>query len=119
MSLVLDTASLLDRELAASKVSLDLSLDEALPPILADRVQMQRVLVNLVINAIESLRAISDRPRRIAIRSALIDGKDVLLQVSDTGSWNRIRGHGAYFRCLFHDQGDRHRTRPAVVPHHR
>ena len=46
--LVLDTASLLDRELAASKVSLQLSLDEALPPILADRVQMQRVLINLV-----------------------------------------------------------------------
>ena len=83
---MLETASLLDRELAASKVSLQLSLDEALPPILADRVQMQRVLVNLITNAIESLRAISDRPRRIAIRSALLDGKDVLLQVSDTGA---------------------------------
>ena len=84
--LVLDTAALLDRELAASKISLQLSLDEALPPILADRVQMQRVLVNLFTNAIESLRAIADRPRRMAIRSALIDGRDVLLEVSDTGT---------------------------------
>ena len=82
---MLDTASLLDRELAASKVSLQLSLDQALPPILADRVQMQRVLVNLFINAIESLRAISDRPRRVAISSALMDGKDVLLKISDSG----------------------------------
>ncbi len=64
--LVLETVSLLHRELAANKVSLQLSLDETLPPILADRVQMQRVLVNLITNAIESLRAISDRPRRIA-----------------------------------------------------
>ena len=84
--LVRETTSLLDRELAASKVSLQLSLDETLPPIQADRVQMQRVLVNLVTNAIESLRAISDRPRIIAIRSVLLHGKDVLLQVSDTGT---------------------------------
>ena len=84
--LVLATASLLDRELAASKIALDLSLDEALPPIRADRVQMQRVLVNLFTNAIESLRAISDGPRRVSVRSTLIGGKDVLLQVSDTGA---------------------------------
>jgi len=83
---VIETASLLDRELAASKVSVQLSLDKALPPILADRVQVQRVLVNLFTNAIDSLREIPDRPRRIAIRSALLKGKDVLLQVSDTGS---------------------------------
>jgi signal transduction histidine kinase len=83
---VLATASLLDRELAASKIALDLSLDEALPPIRADRVQMQRVLVNLFTNAIESLRAISDGPRRVSVRSTLIGGKDVLLQVSDTGA---------------------------------
>ena len=56
-----------------------------LPPILADRVQIQRVLVNLLTNAIESLSATRRRPRRIAIRSAPLDGQDVLLEVSDTG----------------------------------
>ena len=61
---------LLDRELAAEKVTLQLALDEALPPILADRVQIQRVLVNLLSNAIESLSATRGRPRRIAIRTA-------------------------------------------------
>ena len=83
--LVRETASLLDRELAGEKVSLQLALDEALPPILADRVQMQRVLVNLFTNAIESLGATRGRPRRIAIRSVPLDGQDVLLEVSDTG----------------------------------
>ena len=83
--LVRETASLLGRELAAEKVSLQLALDEALPPILADRVQMQRVLVNLFTNAIESLAATRGRPRRIAIRSVPLDGQDVLLEVSDTG----------------------------------
>src|SRR5436190_2193677 len=53
--LVRATAALLDVELAGEKVSLQLALDEALPPVLADRVQMQRVLLNLFTNAIQSL----------------------------------------------------------------
>ena len=83
--LVRETVSLLHRELAGEKVSLRLSLDEALPPIMADRVQMERVLVNLFTNAIESLAATRGRPRRLAIRSVLLDDQDVLLEVSDNG----------------------------------
>ena len=84
--LVLETASLLEMELAASKISLNYSLDETLPPILADRVQIQRVLVNLLNNAMDSLRAISEGPRGLAISSTLVNGKDVMLEVSDTGA---------------------------------
>jgi signal transduction histidine kinase len=83
--LVRETPSLMDMELSAKKASLELALDDAIPPILADRVQMQRVLVNLFSNAIESLGATRKRPRHIAIRSAMLDGKGVLLEVSDTG----------------------------------
>jgi signal transduction histidine kinase len=83
--LVRETAAFLDRELAGEKVSLELTLDEELPPILADRVQIQRVLVNLFTNAIESLGATRRGPRRIAIRSAPLNGEEVLLEVSDTG----------------------------------
>lgn len=84
--LVSETASLLDRELASHKVSLEMELDESAPPVRADRVQLQRVLLNLLSNAIESLDTTHDRPRRIAIRSAPLNGQDVLLEVSDTGS---------------------------------
>jgi signal transduction histidine kinase len=81
-----ETATLMGRELAGHKVSLELALDEALPPIFGNRVQIQRVLINLLSNAIESLDAIGSRPRRIAIRSLPLDDKNVLLEVSDTGS---------------------------------
>ena len=84
--LVSETALLLDRELVGHKVSLKMELDESVPMVLADRIQLQRVLLNLFSNAIESLDATHDRPRRIAIRSALLNSKDVLLEVSDTGS---------------------------------
>ena len=82
--LVRDTAAFLDRELAGERVVLELTLDEDLPPVLADRVQIQRVLVNLFTNAIESLRATRGRRRRITIRT-VTDQQEVLLQVSDTG----------------------------------
>jgi signal transduction histidine kinase len=83
--LVRETASFLERELAGDKVALELTLDESLPPILADRVQIQRVLVNLFTNAIESLKATQDRRRCIAIRSTNLEKQAVLLEFSDTG----------------------------------
>jgi signal transduction histidine kinase len=83
---VRETAALLDLELTNKKVSLEFALEAALPTIRADRVQMQRVLVNLFSNAIESLSATRGRPRRIAVRSASLNGQDVLLEVSDTGT---------------------------------
>ena len=92
--LVRETVSLMERELAGAKVSLELALDELLPPIRADRVQIQRVLINLVTNAMESLgtkggrtRGLSQgRPRAITIRSASLNGQGVQLNVSDTGA---------------------------------
>ena len=83
--LVRETVALLGRELAGIRVSLHLARDEALPRILGDRVQLQQVLVNLLTNAIESVRATPDRPRHIAIRTVPLDGEEVLLEVSDTG----------------------------------
>ena len=53
---------------------------------MANRVQIQRVLINLLTNALESMDAIRSRPRRIAIRSLQLDDKNVLLEISDTGA---------------------------------
>jgi signal transduction histidine kinase len=83
--LVRETATLLDREMAAHKVSLRLTLDEPLPPILANRVQIQRVLVNLLMNAIESLSGTDQGARRIAIRSTEGDHDALRLEISDSG----------------------------------
>lgn len=84
--LALETASLLDRELAAHKVTLDLALTAELPRIRANRVQIQRVLVNLITNAIDSLAATRGRERRIEIRTAAAVGNNVLVEVSDVGA---------------------------------
>jgi signal transduction histidine kinase len=83
--LVRETASFLDQELAVERVVLEFTLDEELPPVMADRVQIQRVLVNLFTNAIDSLHATRGRQRRIAVRSTPANEEGVLLEVSDTG----------------------------------
>ena len=84
--LVRDSVLLLDREMAAKKISLQLALDEALPPIVGNQVLMQQVLVNLLTNAMESIEGKKSQPKRIEVRSAPANGSDVLLEVSDTGA---------------------------------
>ena len=82
--LVGETVSLLEKEFAVRKIFLNLDLDETLPPMRANWAQLQRVLVNLLTNAIESLAATRRRVRTISIRSQL-DGENLLLEVSDSG----------------------------------
>lgn len=83
--LVRQTAHLLQRELDAAKVSLDLQLDESLPRVQADRVQVQLVLVNLLMNAIEALAETRSRARRITVRSAPLAPHAVVLDIADSG----------------------------------
>ena len=83
--LVRETTSMLNRELAARRILLECELGENVPPILANRVQIQRVLLNLLTNAVESLGATHGRTRRIAIRSAPAEDEKVLVEISDSG----------------------------------
>jgi len=83
--LVLDTAGLFERELATEKISLEVTLDDASPVIVAHRVQIQRVIINLLTNAIESVRASSKRMKSVVVRTSA-DGSDaVLISISDNG----------------------------------
>jgi signal transduction histidine kinase len=84
--LVRSTVPTLQRDLESERISLQLALDAAPSTVLADRVQLQRVLVNLLVNAVEALRGIEDRPRRIAIRTARQGNGGVLLEISDNGA---------------------------------
>ncbi len=81
-----ETASLLERELRDGKVSVRFALDQTLPSVMGDRVQMQRVLLNLFTNAIESLSEAANGPHHITVRSLAPDSSTVLLEIADTGS---------------------------------
>jgi C4-dicarboxylate-specific signal transduction histidine kinase len=59
-------------------------LTTGLPAILGDRVQLQQVVLNLIMNAIAAMSTISDRPRTLLLKSA-IDTERVLIQVQNSG----------------------------------
>src|ERR1700682_83332 len=67
--LVREIIPLVQRQLMSHQVSLQMELAPALPMVLGDRVQLQQVLINLVMNGIEAMQSVTDRPRGLAIRS--------------------------------------------------
>ena len=60
---------LVQHEISRHGVSLRMELAPALPVILGDRVQLQQLIINLVMNGIEAMQTVTDRPRELVIRS--------------------------------------------------
>jgi len=67
--LIQEVAALMQTDAARNQVTIETELAEDLPDAMADRVQLQQVLVNLIQNGIEAMSGISGRPRRLAIRT--------------------------------------------------
>src|SRR5258708_11257280 len=82
---VREVIPLVQRELISHLVSLRTELAPALPMILADRVQLQQVIINLVMNGIEAMQSVTDRPRDLVIRSRQDETHQVLVSVTDCG----------------------------------
>jgi len=80
-----DMLPLVRTEVRSHDVSLRLDLAPASRPVLGDRVQLQQVLINLVMNGIEAMASVADRPRELVIRSGLHEGDQVLVAVEDAG----------------------------------
>ncbi len=68
-----------------NRVSLQTQLSDDVPPILGDRIQLQQVILNLMINAIDAMNGISDAPRELLIACAKEDSETVLVAVRDSG----------------------------------
>jgi signal transduction histidine kinase len=76
---------LLQRELINHRVALRMETEPTLPMILGDRVQLQQVIINLVMNGIEAMQSLTDRPRQLVIRSRSDEKQQVLVSVTDCG----------------------------------
>lgn len=83
--LILETVALTQPELARKKVTVKTDLAPALPLVPADRVQLQQVLLNLIVNALDSLGAVVDRPRVLQIRTGRPQTGTVQITVQDNG----------------------------------
>jgi signal transduction histidine kinase len=69
-----------------NRVAVRTKLSAGLPPVLGDRVQLQQVVLNLVMNGIEAMSAVVDRPRVLSIHTYVEDGGGVQVRIEDTGT---------------------------------
>jgi signal transduction histidine kinase len=84
-AVISDTVSLAHGELQHYGVTVTYDFTEQLPSVPGDRVQLQQVMLNLVVNAIQAMAAVSDRPRVLTI-GCKPQGDGVLITVEDTGT---------------------------------
>ena len=73
-------------EMHEHRVAIDRKLATGLPLVLADRVQLQQVMLNLIKNGIEAMTAVADRPHLLCVQSGIDESGDVLVAVSDCGT---------------------------------
>jgi len=75
---------LLRGEAARYSISVRTDLATDLPQVLGDRVQLQQVLMNLIMNSIDAMKDV-EGTRELAINSRLAENEEVQVSVSDTG----------------------------------
>jgi C4-dicarboxylate-specific signal transduction histidine kinase len=80
-----DVVALVQREVLNHRVSLRLELDSGLPALLGDRVQLQQVLINLVINGIQAMADIGGDSRELRVESHRDSDGHVVVAVQDSG----------------------------------
>jgi len=88
-------------ELQRGRVILSMQLAEGLPLITGDRVQLQQVILNLLLNAAEAMSGIDDRPRELLIRTESEKSDRVRLTVQDAGVGFEPRDMSRLFEAFY------------------
>jgi signal transduction histidine kinase len=109
----LDINELINEILALDKsdlqnhhVSLRVELHERLPLVIADRVLLQQVLLNLIVNAVEAMDSLSDRARVLTVKSDVCEPAGVLVSVEDSGSGFGAKDAERMFEAFFTTKSD-------------
>ena len=82
---IVEVFALAQSEARRNRVSLKQQLKDDLPPVRGDRVQLQQVILNLVINGLEAIAKSKDGTRELSVRSDRDQANNVVIAVSDSG----------------------------------
>jgi len=80
-----EVVAIVRNDLAGKRVSLRMEMATDLPEVEADRVEIQQVILNLTMNAVEAMSSVEDRSRNLLIRTARDESRGVLIEVRDSG----------------------------------
>jgi PAS domain S-box-containing protein len=81
-----EVVRLMKGEIARQGVVVQADLEELLPPVMADRLQLQQVIFNLLQNGIEAMDTLTDRPKKLVIRSKRQNTNAILIEIRDYGA---------------------------------
>jgi PAS domain S-box-containing protein len=84
--IILEVLALVAGELGQNRIATVTDLLPNLTPVLGDRIQLQQVILNLIMNGIEAMTTVTGRPRRLLIRSQVHESGKVLVAVQDSGA---------------------------------
>ena len=84
--LIDEVLRLIQRETVEKRIAIETDLEKRLPPALGDRVQLQQVIFNLLLNGIEAMETVTDRPKRLLIRSNMQNADAILVEIRDSGT---------------------------------
>jgi PAS domain S-box-containing protein len=103
-----DILPLVEREFARHAVTLRLDLEPHPLRLFGDRLQIQQVVINLVMNAVQAMADVEDRPRALSIRSAreTDDAGGAILEVTDSGVGIDADSVGKLFSPFYSTKGD-------------
>lgn len=82
---ILEVVALIRSEVVKSGVSVQTQLAQGLPPVQADRVQLQQVILNLIVNAIEAMSGVGEGARELLISTGRAESGGILVVVQDSG----------------------------------
>src|ERR1700683_2848989 len=83
--IIREAVALADGQASRNGVSLLVELEPDLPKVLGDKIQLQQVILNLVMNGIEAMTSVTTRARQLQIRSQIHDASQICVSVRDCG----------------------------------
>lgn len=96
-----EVVALAHRQASTNEVSVVADLAPHLPPVLGDRIQLQQVILNLMLNGIEAMTGTGNRSRRLVIRTQMQDANQVRISVEDSGIGVKAEIMGRLFEPFF------------------
>jgi signal transduction histidine kinase len=100
-AIIRDTLELLGAELRSERVHVVSDLAADLPIISANKSQLHQVMLNLITNAVDAMRPITDRVRVLKVSSRFVSGQSVLIDVADTGTGIEAENVDGLFDAFF------------------